>query len=193
MAVELFIFQRANFILHRKERITVVKVVFLDRDGVINKRAKKHEYIFKWEAFEFLENVPEAIRLLNNAEYKVIVISNQRGIARGIMTKGEVEELHKKVNESLNKEGANIDCFFYCPHEIGECNCRKPDIGLFLEAESLYEIDKSLSYMVGDSESDIVAGINFGVKTVFVDGYCSLADICCKNLYEAVQVILNQR
>ena len=68
----------------------MVKVVFLDRDGVINKCAKKHEYITLWENFEFLENVPGAIRLLNDAEYKVVVVSNQRGIARGIMTKDEV-------------------------------------------------------------------------------------------------------
>ena len=169
----------------------MAKVIFLDRDGVINKCAKEHQYITRWENFEFLERVPEAIRLLNNAGYKIVVVSNQRGIARGITTKVEVDELHKRVNEYLNQRGANIDCFLYCPHEIGKCNCRKPDIGLFLAAERLYDVDKSHSYMIGDSESDIVAGNNFGVKTVFVGGYNSLADICCKNLYEAVQAVLN--
>lgn len=170
----------------------MVKVIFLDRDGVINKCAKDHEYITRWENFEFLENVTEAIRLLNDAEYKIVVISNQRGIARGIVTKDEVDELHKRVNEYLNKKSANIDCFLYCPHEIGECNCRKPDIGLFLATERLYDVDKSHSYMIGDSESDIVAGHNFGAKTVFIGGYNSLADICCKSLYEAVQIVLNR-
>lgn len=168
----------------------MVKVIFLDRDGVINKCAKEHEYITQWENFEFLENVPEAIKLFKDEEYKIVVVSNQRGIARGIMTKDEVDELHKRVNEYLNKKGANIDYFLYCPHEIGECNCRKPDIGLFLAAERLFDVDKSHSYMVGDSESDIIAGHDFGVKTVFIGDHSSLADICCKSLYEAVQIIL---
>ncbi len=166
------------------------KVIFLDRDGVINKCAKEHEYITRWEDFEFLENVPEAIKSLNHVGYKVVVISNQRGIARGIMTKHEVDELHKKVNEYLNKKAANIDCFLYCPHETYECNCRKPEIGLFLAAEKLFQVDKLHSYMIGDSESDIMAGHKFGVKTVFIGGHNSLADICCKSLYEAVQIIL---
>ncbi|MCX7922552.1 MAG: HAD family hydrolase [Clostridia bacterium] len=168
----------------------MAKVIFLDRDGVINKCAKEHEYITQWEYFEFLENVPGAIRLLNNEEYKIVVISNQRGIARGIMTKDEVDELHQRVNEYLNNNGANIDCFLYCPHETGKCNCRKPDIGLFLAAERLFEVDKIHSYMIGDSESDIIAGKNYGVKTVFIGEYNSLADVCCKSLYEAVQIIL---
>lgn len=169
----------------------MAKVIFLDRDGVINKCAKEHEYINRWENFEFLEKVPEAIRFLNKADYKIVVVSNQRGIARGIITKNEVDKLHNKVNEYLKSVGANIDCFLYCPHEIGKCNCRKPDIGLFLSAERLYEVEKSRSYMIGDSESDVIAGNNFGVKTVFVGGYNNLADICCESLYEAVQIILN--
>ncbi|MBL4934677.1 HAD family hydrolase [Clostridium sp. YIM B02515] len=168
----------------------MVKVIFLDRDGVINKCAKEHEYITQWENFEFLENVPKAIKLLTDAKYKIVVISNQRGIARGVMTKNEVDELHKRVNEYLNSKDTNIDLFLYCPHEIGECNCRKPGIGLFLAAEKLFNVDKSHSYMIGDSDSDIAAGHNFGVKTIFIGDYNNLADICCKSLYEAVQIIL---
>jgi histidinol-phosphate phosphatase family protein len=168
----------------------MVKVIFLDRDGVINKCAKEHEYITQWENFEFLENVLKAIKLLNDAKYKIVVISNQRGIARGIMTRNEVDELHKRVNEYLNSKDINIDLFLYCPHEIGECNCRKPEIGLFLAAERLFDVDKSHSYMIGDSESDIAAGHNFGVKTIFIGDYNCLSDICCKSLYEAVQIIL---
>lgn len=190
MAVELFIFQKVKYTLCIRKEDYMVKVIFLDRDGVINKCAKEHEYITRWESFEFLENVPEAIRLLNDAEYKIVVISNQRGIARGIMAKDEVDELHKRVNAYLNSKGANIDFFLYCPHEIGECNCRKPGIGLFLASERLYDVDKSHSYMIGDSESDIVAGRNFGVNTIYIGGYNSLADICCKSLYEAVQIVL---
>lgn len=171
----------------------MAKVIFLDRDGVINKCAKEHEYITVWENFEFLENVPEAIKLLNRAGYKIVVVSNQRGVARGVMTKNEVDELHKRVNEYLDSKDANIDYFLYCPHEVGECSCRKPEIGLFLAAERLFDIDKLNSYMIGDSESDIIAGHNFGVKTVFIGNHNSLADICCSSLYEAVQIILAGR
>lgn len=191
MAVELSIFQKVKYMFIYLSEVSMAKVIFLDRDGIINKPAKEHEYITRWENFEFLENVPEAIKLLNDAGYKIVVISNQRGITRGIMTKDEVDELHKRVNEYLNKKDANIDCFLYCPHEIGKCNCRKPDIGLFLAAERLYDVDKPHSYMIGDSESDIVAGHSFGVKTVFIGGCNSLADICCESLYEAVQIILH--
>lgn len=171
----------------------MVDVIFLDRDGVINKCAKEHQYITCWETFKFLEGVPRAIKLLNDAGYKVVVISNQRAIARGMATKDQVDELHKRVNEFLNKQGANIDYFLYCPHEIGQCNCRKPDIGLFLAAERLLEVDKSHSYMIGDSQSDIVAGNKYGVKTIFIGGPNSLADISCQSLYEAVQIILARR
>lgn len=167
------------------------KVVFLDRDGVINKNAKEHEYITCWADFEFLANVPEAIYSLNNAGYKVVVVSNQRGIARGITTRAAVDELHKKINEYLNKMGAGIDCFLYCPHDIAECSCRKPNTGLFLASERLFDVDKSRSYMIGDRASDIEAGHTYGVKTIFVGGYNGQADTCCKDLYEAVKIILH--
>jgi histidinol phosphatase-like enzyme len=88
---------------------------------------------------------------------------------------------------------ANIDLFLYCPHDIGECNCRKPDIGLFLEAERFFDVDKSQSYMIGDRESDIAAGRDYGVKTILIGAHHSLADLCCKTLYEAVQVVLEGR
>jgi len=169
----------------------VDKIVFLDRDGVINKCAKPHEYIAKWEDFEFIDHVPEAIKLLNDACYKVVVISNQRCVACGIATLEEVNALHEKLNEVLAKSGAHIDAFYICPHDIGTCKCRKPKIGLFLQAEQDFSVDKNRSYMIGDSESDIIAGQRYGIETIFI-GDRIIGDFQCGSLYEATKNILKK-
>lgn len=142
------------------------KTVFLDRDGLINRQAPPHQYITKWEEFEFLPGVPEAIHKLNKAGYLVLIVTNQRGIARGMMTVEAVEMIHRQMCKTLHKNGAHIDGIYFCPHNEGECHCRKPDIGLFLQAERDFQIDKKKSWMVGDSESDVQAGQNYGVKTI---------------------------
>ncbi|MCC8050309.1 MAG: HAD family hydrolase [Clostridiales bacterium] len=142
------------------------KAVFLDRDGLINRQAPPHQYITKWEEFEFLPGVPEAIHKLNKAGYLVLIVTNQRGIARGMMTVEAVEKIHRQMCKNLNKIGAHIDGIYVCPHNAGECHCRKPDIGLFLRAERDFRIDKETSWMVGDSESDVQAGQNYGVRTI---------------------------
>jgi len=165
------------------------RVLFLDRDGVINKCAAPHEYITSWDKFELLENVPEAIKLMNDSGYKVVIITNQRCIARGIATAKQVEALHERLNEELSMYGAHIDAFYYCPHDIGECNCRKPEIGLFLKAEQNLDVDKSQSYMIGDSESDILAGQRFGVHTIFIGDYVRNYDMRFSSLLEAAKFI----
>ena len=146
------------FILH--------KTIFLDRDGVINCKAPEHDYIKNWQDFIFLPNVPEAISKLNHAGYIVIIVTNQRGIARGMMSTTDLDDIHKKMCEKLLCYDAKIDAIYVCPHDIGECTCRKPDIGLFLEAEKDFNISKSESWMIGDSDSDIEAGKRFGIKTI---------------------------
>lgn len=144
------------------------KTVFLDRDGVINKGAAPHCYISGWDDFEFLHGAVEGIRALNDAGYLVLLISNQRGIARELYTVEEVDRLHEKMCGCLAEAGAHIDGIYICPHDYGECNCRKPDIGLFKQAEQEWKIDKKKSYCIGDSECDIKAGINYGIKTILI-------------------------
>ena len=108
------------------------KTVFLDRDGTIN---VEKNYLYRPEEFEFIPKAPEAIAMLNQAGYQVIVISNQAGVARGYYTENDVETLHNYVNEQLKKWNAHIDAFYYCPHHpdagIGKykvkCHCRKPE------------------------------------------------------------------
>lgn len=148
------------------EWFILYKTVFLDRDGLINQQAPEHDYIKSWEDFCFLPGVPEAIHKLNVAGYLVFVVTNQRGIARGMMRMEDVATIHEQMCRELARDGAFIQKVYVCPHEIGTCTCRKPDIGLFLQAEQEFEIDKQNSWMIGDSDSDVQAGKNYGIRTI---------------------------
>ena len=177
------------------------KTVFLDRDGTIN---IEKNYLYKPEEFEFIKNAPEAIKLLKDHGYQVIVVTNQAGVARGYYTEEEVKHLHTYINEQLRKWNTSIDAFYYCPHHpiagIGkyrvECNCRKPKTGMFEQACKDFEIDKEHSWMIGDNKGDIEAGKNFELKTILVrTGYgekvekeWKLFDKVEKDLYEAVRI-----
>ena len=133
------------------------KVIFLDRDGVINKKAPEGDYIKSWKEFHFLEKVPEAIHIFNDLGFRVIVVSNQRGIARGLMAISDVNYIHEQINKQISAYKAHIDAFVVCPHEKGTCHCRKPDIGLFLQSEEIFPVDKLHSFMMCDSITDIEA------------------------------------
>lgn len=156
------------------------KTIFLDRDGVINRCAAEHCYICSWEEFAFLPGVAQAIRTMNAAGYLVLVVTNQRGVARGLLPREALDALHWKMQAALLAAGAHIDNIYVCPHEEGTCTCRKPDIGLFQMAEADYEIDKAESWMIGDSASDVLAGQKYGVRTIRTT-----------NLREAVAQILD--
>ena len=167
------------------------KVVFLDRDGVINVKAKEHDYIKCWEEFKFLPKVIDAIKLLNKNGFIVIVVSNQRGVARGIMTVGSLNEIHINMLQELQENDARIDSVYFCPHDIGECNCRKPDIGLFIRAEKDYpNLDKNSAYMIGDSKTDIEAGIRYGIRTIKIGKSCNLENYLANDLFEAASIIV---
>ncbi|MDO4325973.1 MAG: HAD family hydrolase [bacterium] len=187
------------------------KVVFLDRDGTINEEVN---YLYRKEDLRLIEGVPQAIALLNQAGYEVIVVTNQAGVARGYYTEEDVKVLHEYLNEVLAKDHAHVDAFYYCPHHpvhgIGaykvKCRCRKPDIGLLEQAEETGKIDREHSWMIGDKTSDTKAGIAYGIKSILVGtGYgreiyeqdCqknqnSGYDFFKENLLKAVQWILNQ-
>ncbi len=128
-----------------------------------------------------MPGAPYAIRLLNEAGYRVIIVPTQRGVAKGMMTMADVADVHRYMEEELARQGAHVDGIYVCPHDVGECTCRKPDIGLFLMAEKDFCIDKSRSWMIGDSETDIQAGERYGVRTLLSN-----------RLLEAVETILKQ-
>jgi D-glycero-D-manno-heptose 1,7-bisphosphate phosphatase len=149
------------------------RIVFLDRDGTINEEV---EYLHRPEDLVILPGVAEALRRLKEQGFKLVVITNQAGVARGYYGEEDVKALHEYLNCLLSKEGAQIDRFYYCPHHpvhgIGkyrmECHCRKPETGMFEMAETRFPVDKSHSYMIGDKLLDTEAGRRYGVGTVLV-------------------------
>ena len=140
--------------------------MFLDRDGVINQKAPEGRYVTRWEDFQVLPGVVEGITLLNRAGFCVIVVTNQRCIAKGLMTVVDLENMHRRMSDFLARAGATIDAIYYCPHEVEEsCNCRKPAPGMLLDAARARGIDLPASWMIGDSDIDVEAGKNAGCKT----------------------------
>ena len=140
------------------------RCVFLDRDGVINEKAPPHEYICSWNEFRFLPNIVDWIRIFNALDFLVIVITNQRGIARGKMTRESVDEIHRNMISELAADKARIDDVFVCPHGENSCECRKPKPGMVLEAQAKWNIDLSASLLIGDSDDDEALSRNCGVR-----------------------------
>ena len=181
------------------DRCEGVANVFLDRDGVINRKAPEGEYITRWSEMEILPGVEEAIAALNRSGRRVMVVSNQRGIALGLYTGADVEAIHGKLQEHLARFGGHVDGFYFCPHDEGACDCRKPEPGMFLQAfRDFPEANPGNSVMIGDSISDIEAARRLGMRSIFVEGERStqkpggeraaeLADGVAQSLAGAVQ------
>lgn len=162
-----------NGVVQAKNLTNKQKAIFLDRDGTINKYVG---FLRNIDDFELIEGVAEAIKLINQSGYLVIVVTNQPVIARGEVTWEELNEIHKKMATLLGKEGAYVDGIYICPHHPDkgfegerpeykiDCDCRKPKPGLLLQAAKNFNIDLSESYMIGDSRRDVEAGENAGVK-----------------------------
>jgi len=144
--------------------------VFFDRDGTIN---IDPGYIGNPDSVQLYNGVTEGIFNLKKVGFKIIVVSNQSGIARGLLTKEDVEAVNKKINELLSKASTRIDAFYYCPYHPDfnteeECKCRKPSPKMIFEAAEEWNINLAESYLVGDSSSDIECGTNAGIKTVLI-------------------------
>lgn len=149
------------------------KAVFLDRDGVIN---VEKGYVHRIEEFEILPGVPQAIRLLKDAGFLVIVVTNQSGVARGYYSLETVRCLHLHLDTELAVFGTRVDGYYICPHHpehgIGDlkvdCSCRKPMPGMLEQAAVDFGIDLSASYMIGDKSTDVAAGLAAGCRSVFL-------------------------
>lgn len=170
------------------------KAVFLDRDGVINRKAAPGNYITSWDNFEFLPDVSEAIALINEAGFQAIVVSNQRCVAKGLITHAELEDLHRRMCAELATDGATIDAVYCCPHEKEPpCSCRKPAPGMLLSAARAHGIDLIQSWMIGDSEIDVRAGKAAGCRTIRLTAKSQntdCADLTADSLLAAIQEIL---
>jgi len=187
----------ANRVLPR-----IVGTVFLDRDGVLNRKLPEGCYVSSWSEFQPLPGVPQAIAHLNNAGLRVVVVSNQRGIALGLYTSEDVRKVHSELQGWLQSQDAHIDAFYFCPHNKQQCNCRKPLPGLFYRAHAEFpDIVAASSIMIGDSLSDIQFGHRLGMRTIFIEGEPGvqkpgvisarrLADLCFPSLPEATDALL---
>jgi D-glycero-D-manno-heptose 1,7-bisphosphate phosphatase len=142
---------------------------------VLNQKMPEGQYVTEWSKFHLLPGVPEAIGRLNRAGLRVIVVSNQRGIALGLYSAADVEAIQDELQRRLGSQGAHIDGFYFCPHDKRSCNCRKPLPGLFEAAKHDFPaIEASESMMVGDSLSDIEFGKRLGMRTIFIEGDATL-------------------
>ena len=173
------------------------KAVFLDRDGTI---ARDVHYCSRPEDFEILPAVPLAIKMLNDSGFKVVVVTNQSGIARGYFTEEALARIHNRMVCELEKHGARLDAVYYCPHHPDEgCGCRKPGTALFYKAAADVGIDFTRSYMVGDMQMDIDAGKALGCRAVLVTTGNGIEDITdtpdytADSLLEAARWIVSGR
>lgn len=153
------------------------RAVFLDRDGTINEEVN---YLHRIEDFKLIPGAPEAIKMLKEAGFFVIVVTNQSGVARGYFDMDAVDAIHAHLDAELAKIGTEADAYYICPHHphhgVGEykkeCSCRKPLPGMLLEAAAAFSVDLSRSYMIGDKRADVEAGLKAGCISFLVEtGY----------------------
>lgn len=147
------------------------KIIFIDRDGVINRDPEftKEGYVTRWEDFRFLPGALEALKCLTDKGFKIAVISNQAGIGKGIYTQEKLNEITERMLKEIEAAGAKIYSVRYCVHTSdANCGCRKPKTGLLKSAVKDLEVDFSGSYFVGDKKTDIEAGRQAGCKTILV-------------------------
>ena len=145
--------------------------VFLDRDGVLN---VDRGYVHRPEDLEWIPGAPEAVAQLNRTNFRVVVVTNQSGVARGLYDEAAVRRLHTVMQEQLAEYGAHVDAFYYCPHHPEgrvpdfaiECDCRKPKTGLLEQAARDWPIDRARSFLVGDKDGDLAAAATFGIAGV---------------------------
>lgn len=145
------------------------KAVFLDRDGVINRKAPEGDYIKTWRELEFMPGVVRAVASLNHSGYQVFIVTNQRGVATGKIRIQNLLEINERIQREFALGGAIITQIYYCPHDIcAKCSCRKPQPGMLQQAAREHKLHLQASWMIGDSVSDVEAGYNAGCRTVLL-------------------------
>ena len=169
-----------------KEFLRFAPAIILDRDGVLNEKPPKAEYVKNWSEFKWLPGSKEAVALLKKAGYRIILVSNQAGIARGVMTEADLAEIHTNMKREVAAIGGGIDAIYHCPHGWDSgCECRKPRAGMLFQAQRDFQLDLTRTYFIGDDDRDGMAGESAGCKFIKV----SAAD----PLLKAVSVILEAR
>jgi histidinol-phosphate phosphatase family protein len=139
--------------------------VILDRDGVLNKKPPRAEYVRRWEEFEWLPGALEALRMLKKAGFRVLLVSNQAGVARGAMSEQDLLTINQRLKAEAEEAGGRIDAIYYCPHDWDAgCECRKPAPGMLFQAQREFNLDLSGTVFVGDDERDALAAERAGCR-----------------------------
>jgi len=160
-----------QFLLNKKN-------IFLDRDGVLNVKQPKAEYVTNWSKFKWIDGAKEALSILNELNYQIFIITNQAGIARGIMTNNDLDNIHNNMKKDFSLLGIEIVAIYHCPHGWHDgCDCRKPKPGMLYQAQREFHFDLTKSVLIGDDDRDIQAGESAGCKTYLVDAKHSLLNI----------------
>jgi histidinol-phosphate phosphatase family protein len=163
--------------------------VFLDRDGVLNEKPPRAEYVRAPDEFRWLPGALDALRELSDAGFRVIVVSNQAGIARGAMTEADLEAVHRKLRAEAEEAGGRIDAIYYCPHGWDEgCDCRKPNPGMLFRAQREHHLDLTRTTFIGDDERDAEAAIAAGCTPVLVSDQLTLGTVVAELVAEQAEV-----
>lgn len=176
-----------------------VKAVFLDRDGVINRKLKG-DYVKDWSEFAFLPGARKGVQLLKKSGFITVVVTNQRCISKGVATLDKLTEIHTRMISEIVRSGGSIDALYFCPHGIDEgCGCRKPAPGMVAKAFRDFEargirIDAGESYLIGDEDKDMLAGKAAGLRTIRIGAgrkgpVHPMADRQAKSLLQAARLI----
>ena len=171
-----------------------MKVIFLDRDGVVNQEIG---YLYKTSDFKFIDGIFQACKYFQSQDYKIIIITNQSGISQGYYSENDFKILTEWMLKQFLRKDINILDVLYCPHgPESSCSCRKPNPGMLLRAQSLYNIDMQYSWMIGDKEEDIKAANTAGINNTIlvksglaIDEQNSNAKYILKSIQESIEII----
>jgi histidinol-phosphate phosphatase family protein len=166
--------------------------VILDRDGTLNVRPREHEYVTSEREFTWLPGAAEGVCLLAQAGYVLAVASNQRGVARGLVTFATLRAIEERIRHELAGHGCKVDAFRYCVHDDGDgCDCRKPKPGMIFALARELGLDLRKSWVIGDSTSDIRAGLAAGCRTALIGALpgAITPDMTAASLFEASERI----
>jgi D-glycero-D-manno-heptose 1,7-bisphosphate phosphatase len=171
------------------------RAAFLDRDGTLNTRPAPHDYVRSADHFSWLPGAAAGAARFAAAGFRLVVVSNQRGVARGLLDTSVLEKIEVVIQRELAEHGCQIDSFRYCTHELSEnCDCRKPKPGLLLAAAAELDLDLRDSWIVGDSETDVQAGHAAGCRAALIGrvGTPSTAEITAVSLDAASALIVGR-
>jgi D-glycero-D-manno-heptose 1,7-bisphosphate phosphatase len=163
--------------------------VFLDRDGVINRKAPDGDYVTSWDQFQFLPGALTGLARLADSALRLVVVTNQRGIALGRMSEEDLADIHDRMRAAVVAAGGRIDAVYHCPHEAG-CRCRKPEVGMFEDAAREFGFELGHTAVVGDQPSDMLAAERIGALRVSVGFASPEADYVARDLDDAAHWLL---